>query len=59
MRTAIVTDVRQEGGAVVVTLRKNPWVPYRVWKETMDEMERLIEEEGSHERRMQDETLPQ
>ena len=49
MRTAIVTDVKVEEGSVVVTLRKNPWVPYRVWKETMDEMERLIEEEGSNE----------
>jgi len=48
MRTAIITQVVRDEDAVVVTLRKNPWVPYRVWKETMDEMERLIEEEGSH-----------
>ena len=49
MRTATVTGIRLEKDSIVVTLRKNPWVPYRVWKETMDEMERLIEEDWKYD----------
>lgn len=39
-----VTNAYRDGGDVVLTVVRNPESSYRLWKETMDSLERTIEE---------------